>query len=333
MAEPGRRLFVPWPEGCGAEEVGRYTCANSHDRNGSRRQRGVCGVTEQSEWRFSDDRGQQSTAPRPPARVLAYVQAGATLWDLGIRPVGIFGSDHDGPDADPAKTGTLPLDEVEYVGAGAALDVGRLLSTGPELVVAVSYGGGHVYGLAPETAKPLEERVPVVVLDVSQARTFGEIGDRFAELARSLGATDRPGADQDLGAARERLRSVVAATSADAPRVLALSPAGPDQAHVARPGMWPELRVLTELGVQVVEPAEGPGANWSTLDRSDTLALRPEVILTDIRAHATPLEELRGSGGVPTPVVPWNPEPLYGPRDHARFLGLVADALEAARAR
>ncbi|NEB96469.1 ABC transporter substrate-binding protein [Streptomyces anulatus] len=289
-------------------------------------------MTEQSEWRFSDDRGQQSTASRTPERVLAYVQAGATLWDLGIRPVGIFGSDHDGPDPDTAKTGTLPLGEVAYVGAGAELDVERLLGTGPDLVVAVSYGGGHVYGLTPETAKPLEERVPVVVLDVSQARTFGEIGDRFAELARSLGATARPGADRDLDAARERLRSVVAATSGDAPRVLALSPAGRDQAHVARPGMWPELRVLTELGVQVVEPAEGPGANWSTQNRSDTFALRPEVILTDIRAHAAPLEELRGSGGAPTPVVPWNPEPLYGPRDHARFLGLVADALEAARA-
>ncbi|MEU5233619.1 ABC transporter substrate-binding protein [Streptomyces anulatus] len=289
-------------------------------------------MTEQSEWRFSDDRGQQSTASRTPERVLAYVQAGATLWDLGIRPVGIFGSGHDGPDPDTAKTGTLPLGEVVYVGAGAALDVERLLSTGPDLVVAVSYGGGHVYGLTPETAKPLEERVPVVVLDVSQARTFGEIGDRFADLARSLGATARPGADRDLDAARERLRSVVAATSGDAPRVLALSPAGQDQAHVARPKMWPELRVLTELGVQVVEPAEGPGVNWSTQSRSDTFALRPEVILTDIRAHAAPLEELRGSEGPPTPVVPWNPEPLYGPRDHARFLGLVADGLEAARA-
>ncbi|PCG87498.1 ABC transporter substrate-binding protein [Streptomyces sp. WZ.A104] len=288
-------------------------------------------MTEQSEWRFSDDRGQQSAAPRPPERVLAYVQAGATLWDLGVRPVGIFGSDHDGPDPDRAKAGTLPLHEVDYVGAGSGLDVGRLLSAGPDLVVAVSYGNGHVYGLAPETAKPLEERVPVVVIDVGQARTFAEIGDRFAELARSLGAAGRADADRDLDAARARLR--VVATSADTPRVLALSPAGPDQAHVARPRMWPELGVLTELGVQVVEPAEGSGANWSTLDRSDTFALRPEVILTDIRAHAGSLDALRGSDARPTPVVPWNPEPLYGPRDHARFLGLVADALEAARAR
>ncbi|MGW1202548.1 ABC transporter substrate-binding protein [Streptomyces cyaneofuscatus] len=282
-------------------------------------------MTEQSEWRFSDDRGQLSTAPRRPERVLAYVQAGATLWGLGIRPQAIFGSDHDGPDPDLAKTGTLPLDEVTYVGAGSGLDVERLLSGRPDLVVAVSYGNGHVYGLAPETAKPLEERVPVVVIDVSQARTFEEIGDRFAELARSLGAEDRADADADLDAARERLRTIAAAGT---PRVLALSPAGPDQAHVARPKMWPELRVLTELGVHLVEPAPGPGANWSTLDRADTFALRPDVILTDIRAHAAPLDELRGDEYGAAPVVPWNPEPLYGPRDHARFLGLVADALE-----
>ncbi|MEK8142072.1 hypothetical protein NKH18_03940 [Streptomyces sp. M10(2022)] len=28
--------------------------------------------------------------------MLAYIQAGATLWELGIRPEGIFGSGHDG---------------------------------------------------------------------------------------------------------------------------------------------------------------------------------------------------------------------------------------------
>ncbi|MFJ2026834.1 ABC transporter substrate-binding protein [Streptomyces sp. NPDC087897] len=289
-------------------------------------------MTEQSEWRFSDDRGRQSAAPRPPRRVLAYVQAGATLWDLGIRPMAVFGSEHDGPDPDTAKTGTLPLGEVAYIGAGGSLDAERLLSAGPDLVVAVSYGGGHVYGLTPEAAERLEERVPVVVLDVGQARTFGRIGDRFALLARSLGAPDRPGAEREPAAARERLRAVAATLTADGPRVLALSLASPERAYVARPAMWPELRVLTELGVQVVEPPEGPGVNWATLDRAGILALRPEVILADTRAHAAPLEGLWGLGAPPVPVVAWNPEPLYGPRDHARFLGRVADALEAARA-
>ncbi|WP_326675645.1 ABC transporter substrate-binding protein [Streptomyces sp. NBC_01237] len=293
-------------------------------------------MTVQSEWRFSDDRGRLSTAARRPSRVLAYVQAGATLWDYGIRPRGIFGSDHDGSDPDRAKTGTLPLDEVDYLGAGDALDVETLLRDEPDLVVAVSYGGGHVYGLAQDTAKHLEERVPVVVLDVGTARTFTEIGDRFAELAHSLGAEVRPAATGDQEAARERLRAAVGEGSGDVVRVAALSPAGVAQAHVARPRMWPELRVLAELGVHLVEPAEGPGANWSTVGWDAVASLRPQVVLTDIRSNATPLDELRENADWTAlrrgaRIVPWNPEPLYGPPAHARFLGLVTDAVRAAR--
>ncbi|MER5987430.1 ABC transporter substrate-binding protein [Streptomyces sp. NPDC001787] len=295
-------------------------------------------MTEQSQWRFCDDRGRLSTAARRPTRVLAYLQAGATLWDHGIRPHGIFGSGHDAPAAGPdrARTGTLPLDEVAYSGAGGALDVATLLRDGPDLVVGVGYGGGQVYGLAPDVAEQLEERVPVVVLDVGRTRTFAGITERFAELARSLGAGPMPAADGELEAARQRLRAVVGEGSADAVRVLALSPAGPAEAHVARPGMWPELRVLAELGVHLVEPAAGPGANWSTLGWASVASLRPDVVLTDARSHATPLDDLRGAAGRSTlrrsaPIVPWNPEPLFGPAAHARFLGLVTEAVGAVR--
>ncbi|MGC5345533.1 ABC transporter substrate-binding protein [Streptomyces sp. DT24] len=284
-------------------------------------------------WQFTDDRGQVSTALRRPARVVAYVQAGATLWDYGIRPLGIFGSDHDGEAPDPAKTGALPLDSVHYLGAGSALDVDTLLGTGPDLVVAVSYGGGHVYGIAPETAKRLEEHLPVVVIDVGQTRTLTGIGDRFAELARALGADEPAGADE-LAAARRRLRAV--AERGEHPRVLALSPAGQESAHLARPRMWPELRVLAEHGVDLVEPAEGPGANWSTVGWAEAAALGADVVLTDVRSNATPVERLADNAAWAAltrdaHVVAWNPEPVCGPRAHARFLTLVADALEAAR--
>ncbi|GGV92073.1 ABC transporter substrate-binding protein [Streptomyces gelaticus] len=291
-------------------------------------------MSERTVWQFSDDRGQLSTAGRRPARVLAYVQAGATLWDHGIRPSAIFGSDHDDRAVpDVAKTGSLPLAGVGYPGAGSTLDVETLLSCEPDLVVAVSYGGGHVYGLAAETAKHLEEHVPVVVVDVGQARTLAEIGERFTLLARSLGAEEPGAAAQDLDAARQRLRALVA--GADGHRVLALSPAGQEQAHLARPRMWPELRVLAELGVGIVEPAEGPGLNWSTVGWAEAAALRPAVVLADVRANATPLDELRAhpdwsaiEGAAR--VVPWNPEPVCSPQAHARFLTLVADALEEA---
>lgn len=290
-------------------------------------------MSERTVWEFSDDRGQVSRAGRRPTRVLAYVQAGATLWDHGIRPSGIFGSGHDDPVVpDAAKTGALPLADIPYAGAGATLDADTLLSGEPDLVVAVSYGGGQVYGLDPETAKHLEGHVPVVVIDVGQARTLTEIGDRFAELARSLGAEEPAAATQELNAARDRVRALT--SGPDRARVLALSPAGQEQAHLARPRMWPELRVLTELGVGLVEPAEGPGANWSTVGWAQAAALRPAVVLADIRAHATALDELRadgpwGSVERTVRVVPWNPEPVCSARAHARFLALVADALES----
>ncbi|MGW2177617.1 ABC transporter substrate-binding protein [Streptomyces sp. NPDC001732] len=289
-------------------------------------------MRERTVWQFSDDRGQLATADRRPRRVLAYVQAGATLWDHGIRPSGLFGSDHDDravPDA--AKTGSLPSAGIAYLGAGSTLDVDTLLRDGPDLVVAVSYGGGHVYGLAPETAKRLEEQVPVVVVDVGRARTFAEIGDRFARLAHSLGAKEPATATRELDAARDRLRTLAAG-----PRVLALSPAGQEQVHLARPRTWPELRVLAELGVDVVEPAEGPGASWSTVDWAQAADLRPAVVLADVRSNAAPLEGLRTNADRTAieraaRVVPWNPEPVCSARAHAHFLTLVADALEAAR--
>ncbi|MFD4029727.1 ABC transporter substrate-binding protein [Streptomyces sp. NPDC058637] len=292
-------------------------------------------MRDQSAWRFTDDRGRLTAVDPRPSRVLAYVQAGATLWDHGIHPQGIFGSGHDGPEPDPAKTGTLALDAVDYRGAGDGLDLETLLRGGPDLVVAVSYGHGQIYGLDPDTAKHLEERVPVVVIDVGQARTLDRVAERFAELARSLGGAPAPAAAEDLRAARERLRDVAGAAP-EGPRVVALSPAGPDQAHVARPRMWPELRVLAELGVTLVSPAEGTGVNWSTTGWTEAAELRPHIVLTDIRSHATPLDEIDApawsavAGEALT--VPWNPEPVCSPQAQARFLGLVADAVGAATA-
>ncbi|MEU0134659.1 ABC transporter substrate-binding protein [Streptomyces sp. NPDC006296] len=287
-------------------------------------------MTEQSAWSFADDRGRLVSAGRRPSRVLAYVQAGATLWDHGIHPEGIFGSGHDGPEPDRAKTGTLPLDSVDYRGAGDDLDVDTLLRGGPDLVVAVSYGHGQLYGLDPDTAKHLEERVPVVVVDVGQARTLDRVAERFAELARSLGGAPAPDATDALHATRERLRAAVRA--APGTRVLALSPAGQEEAYAARPQMWPELRVLAELGVGMVSPPESAGVNWATLGWEAVAALGPGIVLSDIRAHALPLGEVTAPAWEPARhrvrTVAWNPEPVCSPQAHARFLARVADALE-----
>ncbi|MET9517572.1 ABC transporter substrate-binding protein [Streptomyces sp. NPDC002994] len=272
-------------------------------------------------WQFSDDRGQLSSAARWPTRIVAYIQAGATLWDHGLLPLGIFGSYHDGAALDRAKSGRLPLGELTYFGAGASLDPDRLLSSGADLVVAVSYGGGQVYGIDPDAAKHLEERVPVVVLEVGQGRSLDAIRGRFAALAASLGGAEPPVA---LDAARERLRTVA---TDDAPRVLALSPAGDEQVHLARPHSWPDLRALADLGVRLVEPPADGGANWSTVSWPEAASLAPPVILADTRANASPLDAARLGNARDARVIPWNPELPASSAAHARFFTRVCEAL------
>jgi iron complex transport system substrate-binding protein len=236
-------------------------------------------------WEFTDDRGRTAAAQSHPTRVVAYIQAGATLWDHGLRPLGIFGSHHDGDTPDRAKAGELPLAELRSFGAGSALDRDALRAAEPDLVVAVSYGGRQLYGIDPEAAKDLEEHVPVVILEVGKDRSLDGIRERFTELALSLRTPVRP-AVAELERAQERLRASVGRPGS--PRVLALSAAGPETAYAARPLTWPDLRALTELGVGLIEPAEGGGANWRTVEWSEAASLEPDIVLADARANAAP---------------------------------------------
>ncbi|GAA1353412.1 ABC transporter substrate-binding protein [Streptomyces beijiangensis] len=284
-------------------------------------------MTVQTGWEFSDDRGQVASAARRPSTVVAYIQAGATLWDHGVPCAGVFGSLHDGATLDRAKAGALPVAGTPYLGAGGTLDVETLLRGDPDLVVAVSYGGGQVYGLDPGVAKQLEEQVPVVVIDVGQSHELGEIRARFDALARSLGAEPDPEGVRVLGAVEERLRAV--SSMAGAPRVLALSSAGAEQVHLARPGAWAELRALTACGVDLVEPPAEGGVNWSTVGWAEAAGLRPEVVLGDVRSNAGTLDVEFARGAR---VVAWNPEAPCTAWAHAEFLTTVAGALEGAPA-
>ncbi|MFI5804317.1 ABC transporter substrate-binding protein [Streptomyces sp. NPDC051561] len=273
-------------------------------------------------WQFTDSRGQLATAPTRPTRIAAYIQAGATLWDHGLRPTGIFGSFHDGPTPDRAKSGSLPLSDLAYLGAGATLGPDSVLASGADLLVAVSYGGGAVYGMEPDAAKHLEEQLPVVVIDVGQGRSLEEVRADFAALADSLGSTEPPEAGRQLADAQARLKSLA---SPAAPAILALSPAGDTQVHLARPQAWPDLRALTALGVPLLSPPPEGGMNWATVDWPTAAALTPRIVLADVRANAELLDPARLGEGVRA--LPWNPELPASSTSHALFYDTVADAL------
>ncbi|SOD63367.1 iron complex transport system substrate-binding protein [Streptomyces zhaozhouensis] len=286
-------------------------------------------------WEFEDDRGVRVTRDRPPRRIVAYTQIAAALWDEGVRPLGHFGSLHDGQAPDPAKSGLLPLDEIPYHGPGGALRVERLVATSPELLVGVTYDGKRLYGVEEPVAEELEARVPLVALDVGPGRGLDEVSARLAALAGTLGARAAVPADElarRLDAARQRLRA--AAAGAPGARVLALSPAGPDAAYLARATAWPDLRALAEQGVLLATPPDGPGANWATGDWSDAVALDPAIVLGDVRGNAARPAEFRDNAGWlrlsrGARVLPWNPELPPSALAQARFLDTVSEALES----
>ncbi|MFC9385050.1 ABC transporter substrate-binding protein [Streptomyces venezuelae] len=279
-------------------------------------------------WGFTDDRGTELGAARVPRRVVAYVRAGAALCDLGVTPVAVYGSGHDGEVLDPAKEGGLRAAGVTYLGPGRGPVEDRLRELRPDVIVDVTYDGKSPYALDEAVAERLG--VPLVALSVGNELTLPAILDRFAALATSLGAAPggepsapsaAGGSPAGLRAAEDALREVAARTRLG---VLALSGAGPDQVHLARPLAWPELARLAELGVRLVDPGPGPGANWLTGDWGRAAELRPDLVLFDSRAHATVPD---GAALTGVRFTPWNPETPPSPAAYAAFFRTLAAAL------
>ncbi|MET7640769.1 ABC transporter substrate-binding protein [Streptomyces sp. NPDC005438] len=272
-------------------------------------------MTRESRWAFRDDRDWEVTASRRPRRIVAYAQAAAVLEDLGLPVAGVFGSVHDEDGLDPVKAATLAPSGAPYLGAGSSLTAPVILAAEPDLLVSVTYDGKQLYGVGPEVAAEVEALVPTVALGVGAGHRLFSLRDRFVELARSLGAEPSGDTASDathtaLARSTEELRGTAA--EAERVRVMALSPAGPDRAHVARPGAWPDLQELTEAGVRLLD-MPGPGANWSTLPWEEVVEAAPDIVLADVRGNATPI------GGLETvpawqrltaraTVLPWNPE-------------------------
>ncbi|MFF9869803.1 ABC transporter substrate-binding protein [Streptomyces sp. NPDC013953] len=272
-------------------------------------------------WEFTDDTGQVVRADRRPERTVAYVRAGAALHDLGVRPVAVYGSDHDGDGIDPAKGGALPAAAVPCLGPGGALTDEALSATRPDLIIDVTYDGKSAYAIDEALAGRLG--VPLLTLSVGGA-PLTAILERFGALAAALGTElPAPGAVTGLPEAEHVLRAALAAAGPP-PRVLALSGAGPDRVHLARPDTWPELRHLSGLGVPPLDPGPGPGLNWLTTGWEHVTRLRPGLLLVDSRAHASRPRTVTGAV-----TVPWNPEAPPSPAAYARFFTAVAEGIAA----
>ncbi|MEU6882828.1 ABC transporter substrate-binding protein [Streptomyces sp. NPDC046712] len=277
-------------------------------------------MSDAGAWGFTDDRGVALTAVHRPERVVAYVRAGAALLDLGVTPVAVYGSGHDGEVLDPVKAGGLAAAGVPYLGPGRTLDEEAVRSLRPDLIVDVTYDGKSAYAL--DEGVPGRLGVSAAVLSVGNELSLSAIIGRFGELGASLTGADGPGPDV-VASAEAVLRSVAARTDVG---VLALSGAGPDQVHLARPHAWPELARLQELGVRLLDPGPGAGANWLTADWEHAARLDPGLVLHDSRANAVGPDVFPPVGHAR--VAPWNPETPPSPAAYARFFADLAASLQ-----
>lgn len=278
-------------------------------------------------WTFTDDRGRTVTTEEVPQRIVAYARAGATLWDYSIAPVAIFGSQHDTDLAGDPKVGALDLSAVSVVGSGDKVDVDAIAALEPDLIVSVVYASDDLYGVPASVSAQLELLAPSVGISIASGRSLTVPVERFAALASSL-RPDTDSSSADLDKATDFLRTV-----SDPVKVLVIS-GERDEAYLPNPADWPDLRYLTEHGVDLIEPGVENGQYWKALPWADLPDIEADVILYDARPHSLGPDALAGipqwtshpavtSGRI----APWNAEAPLSYSAAARVVSDVAEAL------
>ncbi|RIK46563.1 MAG: hypothetical protein DCC58_02730 [Chloroflexi bacterium] len=167
------------------------------------------------EWSFTDDRGVTVTLPEPPARIVAQTTVGAALWDLGVKPVAVFGPYRTADGKPDFQAGNLDLDQVEWLGDYGELDQEKLAALNADIYVDFTWGAGLLWYLDEELEAQVKRIVPTIGISFENRSIIESIG-RLEDLAVSVGADlnapqlveDRAtfaAAEQELVSAIERL--------------------------------------------------------------------------------------------------------------------------------
>jgi iron complex transport system substrate-binding protein len=245
-----------------------------------------------SGWVFVDDRGRTIELPERPTRIFADAMAALSLWEFGIKPVGVFGYLADF---------TFPEEwgEVEKFDQGSGeIDIERMIVLDPDISIGFTWdvNSKSDFGAVEESTMPGFTDVAPTLCILAVQVPVSESIERFAELAAALGA-DVEGAEisgerDAFLAASEAVRSAAAAKPGL--KVLAISGYGSDL-WVGNPKAGSDLVYFTELGVNMIAP-EAPDEYASGLFQQlswEQLNQYPaDVYLIDNRASVLSVDEL-----------------------------------------
>lgn len=287
-------------------------------------------------WEFTDDRGQKSTRDTTPTRIVAQAGSAGALWDLGIRPVGVFGEQN----GSEILLGNVDTSAVTWVGSTwGDFNVEKFASLAPDLLVTPVQVEGSLWYVPDEAVSKITAISAVV--GIKYVKTpVDKVIDRYADLAASLGADltaqSVVAAKEAFAAAGKRLREAAGAKAGL--RVLFVS-AAKENLYIGNPTMFSDLYHLQNLGVPFVTPtppADQP--HWEVLSWEQADKYPADVILYDTRNASfftTDLASYPTFARLPAvragQLYPWNPETPTSWAAFAPALKDLADKLAAAK--
>lgn len=255
------------------------------------------GTQPDGSWLFTDDLGVEIRLPSPPQRIVAELSAAAALWDLGVRPIGVWGLEA-GQEPTENLAGRIDFGATEDLGPGfAGFDIERLVGLEPDLIIASAYSSyaSRYWRLDPDAVPQIQELAPVLgvlVTDVPQNEVIG----RYVRVATALGAdtsgTEIATAEAAYLDAQEALRTAAAAK----PDLAVVPVSGStDSFYVGNQNVSSDLRLFAELGVNLPE-TDNTTDTFLLLSWEETDTYSADVLLVDRRSFVLPYEDMLGFG-------------------------------------
>lgn len=251
-------------------------------------------ATSAGPWQFTDDRGVTITLPKRPERVVAQVTAAASLWNYGVRPIGVFGPQKNADGSLSIEVGNVDLKTVTNLGeAHGEINFEKVAALQPDLIVSLYYSGDTVWYITGDAMAPMQAIAPIAAIKVQDVPILSPI-TRFGELSAAFGADlnsqENVAAKSSFDAAVNELKAEI--DSKPGLRVLVVA-GGNDTLSVANPSVATDLIYFKQLGLDIVQPPVT--SFWESLSWEQANRYPVDLILTDQRpstlSHAKLLEK------------------------------------------
>lgn len=247
--------------------------------------RGQSATPTGSGFSFTDDRGQTVTLPDIPRRVVAFSPIAGALWDLGVRPVGVFGP-LTGPDGTPdPQVGNVDVEAVTWLGDWESFDLEQLVALAPDLLVGLELADvpDTLWYIPAEVYPSVTALVPTVGFNPSGIDSVVDLFDRIEDLAVALGADlaspEQAQARADFDDAAADLQAALAAK----PDLTALVvSADAESLYVANPDWFSDLRFFEQQGLTIIAP--DTEERWQILSWEEAGRYQPDLYLIDARS-------------------------------------------------